>query len=118
MTTGIRDILVLEHEIGIVWHDGHESYYPAAQLRKACPCAACRGETHLFGRVTLPVLTSLRPDACKPVSAHLVGNYGLAITWSDGHDHGIYDLAELRAACPCDQCSAARNRPGHDTRDA
>jgi DUF971 family protein len=117
-TVGVRDILVLEHEIAVVWGDGHESYYPASGLRKACPCAACRGETHLFGRATLPVLSRLQPAAFVPASARLVGNYGLAVTWSDGHDHGIYDLTALRAACPCEQCAAVRNLPGGDTRNA
>ena len=104
----MRQTLVVGDEVVVVWNDGHESYYPGGPLRKACTCASCKGEQHLFGRATLPTLTPLRPQAFSPVSVRLVGNYGLQVTWGDGHDHGIYSLAELRAACPCDACMAAR----------
>ena len=95
-------------EVIVVWGDGHESYFPGGELRKACSCASCKGERHLFGRATLPTLRPLRPDAFVPVSAQLVGNYGLQVTWGDGHDHGIYALDELRAACPCAECRVPR----------
>ena len=32
-------------ELGIVWEDGHESYYPGHLLRCACNCAHCVEET-------------------------------------------------------------------------
>ncbi|HVN76140.1 MAG TPA: DUF971 domain-containing protein [Thermoanaerobaculaceae bacterium] len=100
--------LVVGGEVVVVWGDGHESYYPGGPLRKACSCASCKGERHLFGRATLPTLAPLRPEAFVPAAVALVGNYGLKVTWGDGHDHGIYDLKELRAACPCEACVAAR----------
>lgn len=103
----MRQAIVVGDEVVVVWDDGHESYYAGAPLRKACSCAGCRGERHLFDRATLPTLAPLRPDAFVPVSLHLVGNYGLQVRWGDGHDHGIYDLAQLRAECPCDACTAA-----------
>jgi len=103
--------LVAGDEVVVVWGDGHESYFPGAELRKACSCAACRGEKHLFGRATLPTLAPLRPEAFLPSAVGLVGNYGLKVTWCDGHDHGIYDLVLLRAACPCDACRAGRVEP-------
>jgi DUF971 family protein len=103
-----RQVLVVGEEVVVVWGDGHESYYAGPQLRKACTCAGCRGEQHLFGRATLPTLKPLRPEANVPVAARLVGNYGLQVTWGDGHDHGIYALDALRASCPCEACRAAR----------
>jgi DUF971 family protein len=106
--TRARQAMVVGEEVVVVWGDGHESYYAGAPLRKACSCASCKGEQHLFGRATLPTLKPLKPEAFLPVSVRLVGNYGLQLTWGDGHDHGIYTLADLRAACPCDACSAAR----------
>ena len=109
MTTSVSQIMVVGDEVVVVWADGHESYYPGAALRKACSCATCKGEQHLFGRSTLPILRPLRPEAFVPVAAGLVGNYGLQVTWGDGHDHGIYHLADLRAACPCPTCQQARN---------
>ena len=32
----------------VVWSDGHESYYPLEELRRACPCAGCSGEPDLY----------------------------------------------------------------------
>jgi DUF971 family protein len=100
----VSQLLVVGDEVVVVWADGHESYYAGAELRKACTCAACRGEQHLFGRATLPTLSPLTDQACRPVAARLVGNYGVQVIWGDGHSHGIYDLADLRAACPCAGC--------------
>ena len=99
---------MIGNEVVVVWDDGHESYYPGAELRKACSCASCKGERHLFGRATLPTLSPLRPEAFVPADVAMVGNYGLKVTWGDGHDHGIYDLGELRASCPCGACGTDR----------
>jgi DUF971 family protein len=106
-----RTTLIVGHEVVVVWADGHESYYPGEPLRRACTCAGCKGEQHLFGRATLPVLKPLKAEAFVPVAVQTVGNYGLKVTWGDGHDHGIFNLADLRAACPCDACRAAATTP-------
>ena len=102
--TRARQILVVGEDVVVVWGDGHESYFAGPPLRQACSCAACKGEQHLFGRATLPTLKPLAPSALVPVAVRLVGNYGLQVTWGDGHDHGIYALDALRAACPCGEC--------------
>jgi DUF971 family protein len=99
-----RDVMVVGTDVAIVWADGHESYFEGEALRRACTCAGCKGEQHLFGRASLPVIKPLRPEAFVPVQVQRVGNYGLKVTWGDGHDHGIYTLADLRAACPCEAC--------------
>ena len=104
--TRARDVMAVGGDVVVVWGDGHESYFPGEPLRRACTCAECKGEGHLFGRATLPVLKPLRSGAFEPVAVALVGNYGLQVTWGDGHDYGIYTLAELRAACPCAACRA------------
>lgn len=106
MSSPLLRTLVVGTEVVIVWLDGHESYFPGEALRKACPCAACRGEQHLFGRASVPVPKPFRVGACQPIAVRPVGNYGLSVTWGDGHAHGIYDLAELRRACPCPICSS------------
>ena len=36
------------------------------------------------------------PDDIHPVSVALVGTYGLRVTWSDGHDTGIYTFEALQ----------------------
>ena len=106
MQKSVARVVVVGNEVAVVWGDGHESYYPGEALRRACSCAACKGEQHLFGRATLPTVRPLRPEAFVPVAVNVVGNYGLQVTWGDGHDHGIYHLGDLRAACPCDDCRA------------
>ena len=84
-------------ELGIVWEDGHESYYPGRDLRCACACAHCVDETS--GKKILKDET-IGPDV-RIVELHPVGNYAISIRWSDGHDTGIYSYAHLRNLCPC-----------------
>jgi ATP-binding protein involved in chromosome partitioning len=88
----------------IEWdQSGHEGFYPARELRLACPCAACVEE--MSGR---PILDpSMVPPDIRPLSIALVGAYGLRINWSDGHGTGIYTFDRLLAACPCSRCTGA-----------
>jgi len=87
-------------EIGIVWEDGHESYYPAHALRCACNCASCVEE--MTGRALLDPARVPRDVVAR--SFHPVGRYGVAIVWSDGHDTGIYSFQRLRQMCTCGEC--------------
>src|SRR5205085_535922 len=41
----------------------------------------------------------------SPVSMTRVGRYAYKITWSDGHDTGIFTLEHLRALCQCPDCA-------------
>lgn len=87
-------------EIGIVWRDGHESFYPGRSLRLECRCAACVDE--ITGRRILDE-GSISEDV-RPRLVQGVGNYGVQIVWSDGHSTGIYSHRLLRALCRCDLC--------------
>ena len=87
-------------EIGVVWSDGHESYYPGHFLRCACACAGCVDEAS--GEKTLR--DDRVPKDVHALAIHPVGNYGLGIAWSDGHETGIYTFERLRALCPCEAC--------------
>ena len=87
-------------ELGIAWEDGHESYYAGHYLRCACACASCIDEAS--GRKLLR--DDSVPREVQPLEVHPVGNYGISIRWSDGHDTGIYTFERLRELCPCDQC--------------
>jgi ATP-binding protein involved in chromosome partitioning len=81
----------------IEWSEGAAPvFYPARQLRLACPCAACVEE--MSGRPLLDPAT-VPPDV-RPVSLALVGTYGLRVVWSDGHGTGIYTFERLRATTP------------------
>ena len=89
-----------QHDVKILWNDGHESVLAARPLRLACPCAACVEE--MTGRALL------RPEGVSegvhPAAIQLVGRYGIQITWSDGHSTGIYTFQQLRALCACSEC--------------
>jgi DUF971 family protein len=87
-------------EIGVVWDDGHESYYPGRYLRCACACASCVDE--VSGEKTLD--DDRVPRDIHARAIHAVGNYGMSIAWSDGHETGIYTFERLRALCPCESC--------------
>jgi len=89
----------------IEWDNaGHQAFYPARDLRLACPCAACVEEAS--GRPLLDPAT-VAPDI-RPLSVALVGAYGLRAQWSDGHGTGIYTFERLLAACPCESCRSRR----------
>ena len=86
----------------ILWADGHTSVFPLHGLRRACPCAQCRGHggtrpgPEVFGEPPERMWTDVR--------AETVGTYALRLTWDDGHDTGLYRWERLRALCPCDEC--------------
>ena len=89
--------------LAVLWDDGHESFYPGAQLRKLCPCAECRdGAGHQGGSLHL-----VQPgtDARHRIAGfHPVGNYALGLSWADGHNTGIYTFEYLRGLCSCPEC--------------
>lgn len=89
-----------QHDVKIVWQDGHASVYPARKLRLACPCAGCVDEQ--TGQVR--VIATGIPQDVHPLKIDLVGRYAMSIQWSDGHSTGIYAFDKLRALCPC--CSS------------
>ena len=91
-------------EIGIIWKDGHESYYSARYLRCQCRCAACVDE--VSGRKILDE-ASVSEDV-RPRMYQGIGHYGVQFVWSDGHSTGIYPHTLLRALCPCDACASQR----------
>ena len=88
-----------QHDLKVIWSDGHESIYPSRPLRLACPCAGCVDE--VTGAII--VLPGNVPADVHPMGVRLVGRYGVALDWSDGHRTGIYTFDLLRRACPCCQ---------------
>lgn len=82
--------------VEIEWTDGHRTVYPTRMLRGMCPCAACVDE--LTG-VRRHDPTSV-PEGLTHRDVALVGNYAIAIHFSDGHHTGIYPFAMLRANDP------------------
>ncbi|HUP04272.1 MAG TPA: DUF971 domain-containing protein [Bryobacteraceae bacterium] len=97
--------------ITIDWKDGHRSEYGLTYLRDECPCAECAG-TH--GTPPRPKTADspfpMFQPALKMLRVSPVGNYAIAIEWSDGHKSGIYSYDHFREICPCAECRAAAAR--------
>jgi DUF971 family protein len=91
-----KDILLIGNELAILWDDGREDYFPLEKLRRECPCAMCRGEKDLLGKVYRGPDRPLTPRAFEATSHRLVGSYAVQIEWADGHNDGIYSFEGLR----------------------
>jgi len=78
-------------QIQIDWSDGTSTRFTAAQLRRLCPCAHCVNE--LTGA---PILDPASvPNELLQRDVRLVGNYAIAVKFSDGHDTGIFSFPFL-----------------------
>jgi DUF971 family protein len=80
----------------IDWNDDTRRRYLWTDLRKNCPCAGCNEERQQPPdpfRILKP--SELVP--LKPVKIEAVGVYAYRITWSDGHDAGLFTLENLRS---------------------
>ena len=90
------------------WQDGHRSVYTWKHLRAHCPCAGCR-EERLQPPDPFRILKPTELAPLAPVAMTPVGRYAYKITWSDGHDTGIYTFENLRELCQCSQCASPTN---------
>jgi DUF971 family protein len=90
----------------IAWEGGHRSSYAAERLRWACPCAECRGEAGVPGR--LARVKHLDPNELRVQDVTLVGQYALQVAFESGHATGLYTFVMLRALCDCAECQARR----------
>jgi DUF971 family protein len=81
-----------ERALAITWADGVESRFPVRELRLACGCAHCVDEWS--GEGTLD--PSSVPEDVHPLRIESVGRYAIQVTWSDGHESGIYPFVRLR----------------------
>lgn len=81
----------------IDWSDGITTAVEWRHLRKNCPCAACN-EERTKPADPFKVLSAREVEAGPPAPAAMspVGHYAYQITWTDGHEAGIYTLSNLR----------------------
>ena len=83
-------------DLVIRWQDDSTRSYKVSALRDQCPCATCREQRKAPAPADslLPVMApedfGLKITEMKPV-----GTYAYGITFSDGHDSGIYTLEHL-----------------------
>lgn len=88
-----------QQDMTIAWQDDHTSTYSFRQLRRACPCAACRQERKTPApKGSLPILNiPAGVGRIEVTDARLMGLYAINLIWSDGHNTGIFDYKYLRA---------------------
>ena len=98
-----RNVATAPGQLAVAWGDGHESFYPVDDLRRACPCAACR-TARTAPRDPLRVVRAPEPGRVAIARLEPVGAYALRVVWSDGHAQGLWTWEALRAACPCAAC--------------
>ena len=92
--------------VAIEFADGRTCNFELEELRRACPCAGCRGARDK-GEVPWPTARSPLPLTID--DAKFVGAWGLSITWNDGHATGIYPWDALRAWCESGEAAYPRD---------
>src|SRR5208282_107858 len=45
------DLQCIGNQLAVRWSDGAESFITLEALRRACPCAECKGETDIMGNL-------------------------------------------------------------------
>ena len=93
---GLKDIQVIGQELAVKWDDGAESFIRLEDLRRACPCAGCKGETDVMGQVHRGPEQDLAPASFQLRRLQMVGGYGVQPVWGDGHSTGIYTFNYLK----------------------
>jgi len=90
------DIQPIGNELAVKWDDGGEDFIPVELLRRACPCAGCKGETDILGNVYKNPETQLPSAAFQLKEIVSVGGYGIQPVWADGHNTGIYSFDYIK----------------------
>lgn len=90
------DIQRIGNELAIKWDDGAESFVSLEKLRRACPCAGCKGEMDIMGNLYKNPDKPLTAASIELVQLKHVGGYAIAPQWADGHSTGLYSYDYLR----------------------
>jgi DUF971 family protein len=93
----LADIQQIGSELALRWEDGSESFIALEKLRRACPCAECKGEMDVMGNVYRAPEKPLTPRSFELVRIGPVGGYAIQPQWADGHSTGLYSFDYLRA---------------------
>jgi DUF971 family protein len=87
--------------LALAWPSESEMWLSANQLRLACRCAGCE-QARRQGHTIALISDSLSVEGISPV-----GIAGLQLSFSDGHDRGIYPWAYLRQLAQAHRMEAA-----------
>jgi DUF971 family protein len=87
-----------DHRLLISWSDQVTKAYRVRELRDACPCATCREKRNAPAPdpFALPLLSKVDLEPLRIGGMKPVGNYAYTISFSDGHDTGIFTFELLR----------------------
>ena len=91
------DLQTIGTELAIKWSDGGESFIPLERLRRACPCAGCKGETDIMGNLYKNPEQPLTAKAFVLTRIISVGGYAIQPVWAEGHATGLFSFEYLRA---------------------
>ena len=91
-----NDLQQIGNELAVKWPDGTETFIPLDQLRRACPCAGCKGEVDILGNLYKNPEQKLTAAAFQLVRLTRVGGYAIQPVWADGHNTGIFSFEYLR----------------------
>ena len=91
------DLQTIGTELAIKWSDGGESFIPLERLRRACPCAGCKGETDIMGNLYKNPEQPLTAKAFVLTRIISVGGCAIQPVWADGHATGLFSFEYLRA---------------------
>ena len=90
------NIQTIGEELAIKWDDGQETFIRLEALRRACPCAGCKGEMDVMGNVHKGPEIKMTPRSFILLRVDNIGGYGLQPMWGDGHNSGIFPFPFLR----------------------
>jgi len=90
------DIQPIGQELAIKWQDGTEDFIALEKLRRACPCAGCKGERDIMGNLYKGPEQALTPQAFQLRNLSFVGTYAVQPVWADGHATGLYSFDYLK----------------------
>jgi DUF971 family protein len=90
------DLQTIGNELAIKWEDGTETFILLERLRRACPCAGCKGETDIMGNLYIGPEKKLAPESFQLVRWAHVGGYAIQPQWADSHSTGLYTYEYLR----------------------
>lgn len=90
------DLQPIGNDLAIKWDNGEESYIPLELLRRACPCATCKGEVDVRGKLHKGSAPRLMPASFELLRIVNVGGYAVQPFWGDGHSSGLYPFDYLR----------------------
>jgi DUF971 family protein len=90
------DLQYIGNQLAVRWSDGAESFITLEALRRACPCAECKGETDIMGNLHRNPPKPLTGKSFELLRIVPVGGYALQPIWADGHASGLFSFEYLK----------------------